>query len=87
MERNKTIDCMKGLAIIFMVVGHIHISALVDKFIYSFHMPLFFIVSGYLYHRRTVSLEYLKKKVKTLILPYFVFAGGVHYPSLYIRWN
>lgn len=52
MERNNQIDISKGIAIILMILGHSII--LTDNFtnyffklIFSFHMPLFFLFSGY----------------------------------------
>lgn len=43
--RNSTFDMMKGLAIILMIVGHR--VAFGYRIIYSFHMPLFFIIAGF----------------------------------------
>lgn len=47
------IDRMKGLAILLVVLGHVYSfvmgaeSSEVNRFIYSFHMPLFMALSGY----------------------------------------
>lgn len=40
------IDVARGLAIIFVILGHININSKLHCFIYSFHMPCFFILSG-----------------------------------------
>ena len=52
------IDWAKVFLIYFMVVGHFHPPLIQSQFFYVFHMPAFFIISGYLYHphdwRRTV---------------------------------
>lgn len=42
--RNITIDCMKGLAIVLMVIGHIHLSSRVDKYIYIASICLCFLL-------------------------------------------
>ena len=48
------------------------------KWIYSFHMPLFFFISGYLFSLTNKSLTAIKtgsfiiKKLKRLMIPYFV---------------
>ena len=57
-KRNENIDIIKGIAVILMVYGHClqygvngkidYFNMLCFKIIYSFHMPLFTIVSGYL---------------------------------------
>lgn len=41
-ERIKWIDIAKGLGIYFIVFGHISPSSAISKYIYSFHVPLFF---------------------------------------------
>lgn len=45
--RDHTISICKGIAIILMVVGHVEAPELLTNFIYTFHMPLFFIAAGY----------------------------------------
>ena len=40
------VDIAKGIAIILMIIGH-EISGNIRTFIFSFHMPLFFILSGF----------------------------------------
>lgn len=46
-ERLDYIDIAKGFAILAVIVGHYSDISLVDRFIWSWHMPLFFILSGY----------------------------------------
>lgn len=46
--RDVTFDIMKGIGILFMLVGHWpEVPHWLRQFIYSFHMPLFFLVAGY----------------------------------------
>ena len=54
MKREKYIDVAKGFGILLVVYGHVISNCdlrpdltLIQKFIYSFHMPLFFFISGY----------------------------------------
>ena len=48
-------DAAKGMAIIAVIIGHslsLHstdVTHILNNFIFSFHMPLFFMVSGYFY--------------------------------------
>ncbi len=44
----------------------------VNEFIYSFHMPLFFVLSGALFHHKKKNNKYIKERYKRLIYP-FVF--------------
>ena len=55
--RNRKIDVLKGIAIILVVLGHVIVgyydtlyyqTNLIFKICYSFHMPLFIYISGYL---------------------------------------
>jgi len=68
--RNTTLDQMKGVGIILMLIGHLFIPYL-GRFIYSFHMPLFFLVSGYLF-RKKPNFEMFWSLFKRLMIPYFV---------------
>lgn len=72
MNRDVSLDIMKGIAIIAVVFGHCVLFPY-HTFIYSFHMPLFFIVAGYLYKKKAISYS-LKKDVSRLVLPYIVFS-------------
>lgn len=44
-NRDIGIDVLKGLGIILMVIGHVNAPCpLLENFIFSFHMPLFFLL-------------------------------------------
>jgi fucose 4-O-acetylase-like acetyltransferase len=69
--RNHAIDIMKGLTILLVIVGHEQrLPQWVIDSIYSFHMPLFFIVAGYFYKPSTEYTKRIAKDTKRLILPY-----------------
>lgn len=53
---------------LFVIWGHI--STIGFNFIYSFHMPVFFIISGYFFRQREIT-ELLKNGMRRLIVPYF----------------
>ena len=77
-KREINIDVLKGLGIIFVMLGHmVGIGFYEDiyVYIYSFHMPLFFFISGYLKYKKRSSisvLENIKKSVKRILIPYFI---------------
>ena len=50
MKRNRLhwIDCAKGLGCAFVVWGHVAPGTILTEWIFSFHMPLFFMISGIL---------------------------------------
>lgn len=75
-QRDRTVDVIKGIGIIFMVVRHAR--APFSDFVLLFHMAIFFIASGYLLNSRYAETfsgvkEYIKKKIKGLWLPYFMY--------------
>ena len=67
-KRDTTFDIMKCFGIIAVIIGHL--SSIGHQFIFSWHMPLFFIVSGYFYHEKDVK-SMIKNDAKRLLLPYF----------------
>lgn len=72
-QRIHWIDCVKGIGIIFVVFAHLSPSLPVEKFIYSFHVFLFFFVSGFLYRsNQTKSANHIiLKKFISYMIPYF----------------
>lgn len=50
--RENWIDFLKGIAILCVIAGHSNLSAEATNIIYMFHMPIFFIISGYLSYLR-----------------------------------
>ena len=69
-------DIAKGFAIICVVIGHvgaIDMPQALVRFCFTFHMPLFFVLSGW-FLRPTERLtgEFLRKNVKGLLVPYYV---------------
>ena len=73
MKRDATIDVLKGIGIILVVIGHTCCKLpYVNQVIYSFHMPLFFIASGLFFKESTLDSKksFVKKKIKGLYIPY-----------------
>ena len=72
------LDCVKAIGMILVYIGHCHIPG-VNKYIYLFHMPLFFIISGYLWNiEKNKSMNFktfFQKKFKSYIIPYFKIAS------------
>ena len=80
-NRLNYIDCAKGIAIVLVVFGHILTDdSPIKTWIYSFHMPLFFIVTGLLLaykprwsKRRLV--DNIRIKAVQLLYPYLTFSA------------
>lgn len=77
--RKRYIDSVKALAIVLMIAGHIGFGSKVDHYIHGFHMPIFFVISGFLYknyyQKGQTWFEFLKKKGYTLLIPFVIWGG------------
>lgn len=77
MNRIQYIDISKGIGIILVVIGHcLNMQSTIGNWIYSFHMPFFFFISGYCYNElkyNTLNVLIISR-FKQLILPYYNFA-------------
>lgn len=81
-------DMAKGFGIILVVLGHIeYVSEPLRAWISSFHMPLFFIISGMLICfkdelSKDMSMLF-KKKWQSIIVPYFWFCILYFFVDIY----
>lgn len=81
-ERLTYLDVAKGIGILLVVIGHVYAfnRQIVDRFfviwLYSFHMPLFFIISGMLiaYKDEKDIWKFVKKRIKGILIPYVFFS-------------
>ena len=83
-QNNRVIwlDNLRGIAMFIVVMGHVYSGTTPDTlryYIYSFHMPLFFAISGAGYYLQTSRRDYsfaemLKNKTRGILWPYFVFS-------------
>ena len=82
MERKKDLDILKGFAILCVVLGHViclvydknnYTNNLIFRFCYSFHMPLFFTISGYLDGKKDINNLWVEKKIDRLFRPWLIW--------------
>jgi polysaccharide biosynthesis protein PslL len=75
-SRHTSIDIARGIGILFVVFGHNwivgHEKGKLFNIIFSFHIPLFFFLSGLFMTQRNGLRVYVIKKLDTLMKPYFV---------------
>ena len=87
-QRIAFLDAAKGIGILLVVMGHclggLHDAGMIaDRsvawlgfyVIYTFHMPLFFFLSGSLVHARIVSqpVRFLRSSLTRIVYPYFLW--------------
>ena len=91
-KRYTEVDIARGIGILFVVLGHsikqTEVSAgwirILTYVIYSFHMPLFFCLSGFVSSRiltmdRKVRMHYIGDRAWRLLIPYFTI-GLIYIP-------
>lgn len=76
-QRESWIDVLKGIGIILVVIGHTSLENCLVDWIYTFHMPMFFMLSGYLWNvfseRQMKFREFVVRRIKTILWPYVLF--------------
>lgn len=85
-KRIDYLDIAKGLGILLVYIGHCNIGLRHDSYnivfdwIYSFHMPFFFFVSGLLFNVKSIDTKnFLWKKTIALMLPYIISLSIISY--------
>ena len=73
-KRLDYVDVCKWLGISLVIFGHMKMPNEVLQWIYAFHMPLFFVLSGYTYRTQKINKEFFVKKIKTIYVPFLLFA-------------
>ena len=100
-NREKWLDVTKGIGIIFMVLGHSNAPDRLRLWIYGFHMPLFFILAGFMFNsskwKKRGLGSLIKNRAKAYLIPYtkyflinlivFSFLELIRYKSKYSYKN
>jgi fucose 4-O-acetylase-like acetyltransferase len=84
-ERVEYIDIARGIGILLVALAHADVSLFspyLHRLIYSFHMPLFFFLSGYFFNPGIPLWELLKKRFNTILKPYLVTIVLIYIVSL-----
>lgn len=71
--RDTSIDIAKAIGIILVVLGHTEF--FMKDFVYQFHLPLFFFLSGFVFNLSKIKSpkEFFIKKIKSLYIPFITF--------------
>lgn len=101
-QRYSWIDILYAMGIVLVVIGHSHPSDWtvytgtffeeIIKFIYSFHMPLFFFIAGFLFMNSDVInkggyVQWIKKKSIRLLTPYLMLSLVAFIPKYYLEYH
>lgn len=87
---SKQFNILKGLGILLVVIGHVFMHGKIHNFIYLFHIPLFYFISGYFFKEKYIDniLGFIKKRFLRLYVPYIYW--GVFFIALinlFVLWN
>jgi fucose 4-O-acetylase-like acetyltransferase len=69
------VDAAKGIGILLVVLGHNQINSFMPVFhqyVYSFHMPLFFMLSGMFFKPQTDFFSLVKRRFESILRPYLI---------------
>ena len=84
-ERIAYVDIAKGIGIILVVMGHNDfalISPFAHKLIYSFHMPMFFFMSGMFFKPDIPFLSFLRNRFNRVLKPFFAILLLIYFASI-----
>ncbi len=70
-SRIQWIDAAKGICMICIIAGHLGVRD-INLIVYPFHLTIFFILSGYTLKQAPLDREFLNKKFRSIMVPYFI---------------
>ena len=68
--RLRFVDIAKGISIICIILGHLGIHN-ITRVVFTFHVPIFYLITGYFVSRKEGVRDFAVKKARTLLVPYF----------------
>ena len=68
-QRIEFIDTARGIAMLCIVLGHIGFTPF-TLVVYTFHVPVFYVISGWFVSCRLGPGPYAKRRARTLLVPY-----------------
>lgn len=69
-QRLRYIDIAKGIGMVSIVLGHLGETD-INRFVFTYHLPIFYFIAGYFLTVKNSNLEFIKKRIRTLLLPYY----------------
>lgn len=72
MERLRYLDVAKGIGLLLVIISH---SCGLSPYLINYYIPLFFVVSGYIYKEGRGYGENIRRKAKRLLVPYFGYSA------------
>ena len=79
-NRIEWVDVAKAIGILLVICAHAYLPKRINTIIYSFHIPLFFVLSGYTCNCDVQFKDFAIRRIKGLLIPYFFLS------SLCLAW-
>ena len=70
-NRVQFVDIAKGIAMICIILGHLG-NETINRVVFTFHVPIFFLITGYFTTDKRSLSDFIKNKARTLIVPYYI---------------
>ena len=70
-KRLQYVDIARGIAMICIILGHLG-NPSINRVVFTFHVPIFFFITGYFTNNKRRFPEFAKNKLRTLIVPYII---------------
>lgn len=68
--RSVALDVVRVVGLVAVVLGHVSTEGLIRPLVYSWHVPLFFVISGYLWRRSRPVGDEVRRRTRSLLVPY-----------------
>lgn len=85
-DRISYLDIAKGISIICIILGHLD-SFAINRVVFTFHVPIFFLISGYFIDDKLKITDFIKKKAKRLLIPYYITCLVIILLALYFGFH
>lgn len=85
--RNGYLDLVRVVGTIAIVLGHIEALAPVPSLVYPWHVPIFFVLSGWLWREGRDLTSEIRVRAKALLLPYVTWFAVVSLVYGAVLWS
>ncbi|WP_067950118.1 acyltransferase family protein [Agromyces sp. NDB4Y10] len=68
--RSVALDLVRLVGLVAVVLGHVSAEGLLRPLLYSWHVPVFFVISGYLWRRSRPLGDEVHRRTRSLLVPY-----------------
>lgn len=73
-KRQSYLDIAKGFAMVCIVLGHMS-NPTINRLVYPFHVPIFYLITGYFINTKRPMKDFIVRKARTLLVPYLIACG------------